>query len=212
MRKLAAIYFPLYALLMVVGREFISFLFTTQYLASWPIFAINLTTLPFLIVLADPIIRSHAEHRFFLLKVRLLTIVVLFVGLWFGTKYFGLLGAITVMVSVNLVDRLIEGAKACSIVNVRWRDVRLLKDVGKLAVAALAAGSLTAIVRMFVLGQRPFVVLVICGLVFSFLYAIFVMALSIPTIEEREKIRGAFASVLQSAARKRSFAPGLTRS
>jgi O-antigen/teichoic acid export membrane protein len=212
MRKLAAIYFPLYVLLMVVGREFISFLFTTQYLASWPIFAINLTTLPFLIVLADPIIRSHAEHRFFLLKVRLLTIVVLFVGLWFGTKYFGLLGAITVMVSVNLVDRLIEGAKACSIVNVRWRDVRLLKDVGKLAVAALAAGSLTAIVRMFVLGQRPFVVLVICGLVFSLLYAIFVMALSIPTIEEREKIRGAFASVLQSAARKRSFAPGLTRS
>jgi hypothetical protein len=63
-----------------------------------------------------------------------------------------------------------------------------------------------------VLGQRPFVVLAICGLVFSFLYAIFVMALSIPTIEEREKIRGAFASVLQSAARKRSFAPGLTRS
>jgi O-antigen/teichoic acid export membrane protein len=42
MRKLAAIYFPLYALLMVVGREFIAFLFTSQYLASWPIFAINL--------------------------------------------------------------------------------------------------------------------------------------------------------------------------
>jgi O-antigen/teichoic acid export membrane protein len=159
MRKLAAIYFPLYALLMVVGREFISFLFTDQYLASWPIFAINLTTLPFLIVLADPIIRSHAEHRFFLLKVRLLTIVVLSVGLFFGTKYFGLIGAITVMVSVNLVDRLIEGAKACSIVNVRWRDIVLLKDVGKLAVAAFAAASLTALMRMFVVGQRPFFVL-----------------------------------------------------
>jgi hypothetical protein len=74
--------------------------------------------------------------------------VLLFVGLWFGTKYFGLLGAVTVMVSVNLVDRLIEGAKACRIVNVRWRDVRLLKDVGKLAVASFAAASLTAIVRM----------------------------------------------------------------
>jgi O-antigen/teichoic acid export membrane protein len=211
MRKLAAIYFPLYALLMVVGREFIAFLFTSQYLASWPIFAINLTTLPFLIVLADPIIRSHAEHRFFLLKVRLGTIVVLFVGLWFGTKYFGLLGAVTVMVSVNLVDRLIEGAKACRIVNVRWRDVRLLKDVGKLAVASFAAASLTAIVRMFVVGQRPFVVLSLCGVVFALCDAVFVLALSIPTSEERDQIRGAFSSFLLSAARKRSFAPDLTQ-
>lgn len=209
MRKLAAIYFPMYALLMVVGREFITFLFTSQYLASWPIFAINLTTLPFLIVLADPIIRSHAEHRFFLLKVRLLTIVVLFAGLWFGTKYFGLLGAITVMVSVNLVDRLIEGGKACRIVNVRWRDIRLLKDVGKLAVASLAAASLTAIARMFLIGQRPFVVLALCGVVFALCYAVFMLALSIPTSEEREQFRGVFGSLLQSAGRKRSFAPDL---
>jgi len=210
MRKLAAIYFPLYALLMVVGREFISFLFTDQYLASWPIFAINLTTLPFLIVLADPIIRSHAEHRFFLLKVRLLTIVVLSVGLFFGTKYFGLIGAITVMVSVNLVDRLIEGAKACSIVNVRWCDIVLLKDVGKLAVAAFAAASLTALMRMFVVGQRPFLVLVVCGLVFSTAYVLIVLMLAIPTADEREEIRRACTSFIQSASRKRSLAPDLT--
>jgi O-antigen/teichoic acid export membrane protein len=210
MRKLAAIYFPLYALLMVVGKEFISFLFTSQYFASWPIFAINLTTLPFLIVLADPIIRSHAEHRFFLLKVRLLTIVVLCVGLFFGTKYFGLIGAISVMVGVNLVDRLIEGAKACHIVKVRWRDVVLLKDIGKLAVGAAAAASVTAVVRLLVLGQRPFLVLVVCGAVFSVAYALFVLTLSIPTADEREKVRRACTSFLQSTTRKRTLAPDLT--
>jgi O-antigen/teichoic acid export membrane protein len=210
MRKLAAIYFPLYALLMVVGKEFISFLFADQYLSSWPIFAINLTTLPFLIVLADPIIRSHAEHRFFLLKVRLLTIIVLAVGLFFGTKYFGLMGAVTVMVSVNLVDRLIEGAKACRIVAVRWSDIVLLKDVGKLAVASLAAASLTAVLRMFVVGQRPFIVLVVCGLVFSASYALFVLMLAIPTVDERDEIRRACTSLIQSATRKRSLAPDLT--
>jgi hypothetical protein len=63
------------------------------------------------------------------------------------------------MVGVNLVDRLIEGAKACRIVNVKWRDVVLLKDVGKLAVGSAAAAALTAVVRLLVLGQRPFLVL-----------------------------------------------------
>jgi O-antigen/teichoic acid export membrane protein len=211
MRKLAAIYFPLYALLLVVGKEFISFLFTNQYLASWPIFAINLTTLPFLIVLADPIIRSHAEHRFFLLKIRLVTIVVLVMGLWLGTKYFGLVGAVSVMAGVNVVDRLIEGAKACHIVKVTWRDVVLLKDVGKLAVACAAAASLTAVVRVFVLGQRPFLVLMVCGVVFSIAYTLFVLALSIPTSDERAKIRRACSSFLQSSTRRRALAPDLTR-
>ena len=51
-RKLAAVYFPVYALLIVVGPEFIRFLFTNRYAASWPIFAVNLTMLPASILLS----------------------------------------------------------------------------------------------------------------------------------------------------------------
>jgi hypothetical protein len=36
-RKLALVYLPVYVALMVVGRDFIVFLFTRQYLDSWPI-------------------------------------------------------------------------------------------------------------------------------------------------------------------------------
>lgn len=193
MRKLSVIYFPLYALLLVVGRELIAFLFTAQYLGSWPIFAINLSLLPFLILVADPIIRVHAEHRFFLLKLRAVTIVVLFTALLVGTKYFGLIGAISAMVCVSIVDRVIEAIKAWRIVNVTWRDIVLIKDVGKIAVAALTAGSLTAVVRMFALGQRPLIVLMICGVAFACFYVLFIWLLGIASVEEREAIRNKLA-------------------
>ena len=207
MRKLAAIYFPLYALLLVVGREMIEFLFTEQYLGSWPIFAINLSLLPFLILVADPIIRAHAEHRFFLLKVRAVTIVVLFTALLFGTKYFGLVGAISVMVGVSIIDRLIEAIKAWRIVNVTWRDIFLIKDVGKVAVATLTAGSLTVVVRMFALGQRPIVMLLTCAVAFGCFYASFMWLLGVPSLEERQAIRNKFANMHRLIRPSRALEP-----
>src|SRR6266849_5561216 len=62
-RKLAAAYLPIYALLLVVGPEFIRFLFTDRYVNSWPVFATNLTLLPLSIILMDPLYRAYAEQR-----------------------------------------------------------------------------------------------------------------------------------------------------
>ncbi len=195
MRKLAAVYFPLYAFLIVTGREFLIVLFTEQYLASWPIFVIHLTTIPFFVLITDPIMRAYAEHRFFLLKVRVVTVVLLFVALWYGTLYFGLVGAIFSMVAFSLADRFIETAKAWRIVGVRWSDAALLKDVGKVAIAALAAGTITAVARMFAAGQRPFVVLIACGIVFTCSYFAFVWLLRIPSLEERDALRSKMATL-----------------
>ena len=199
MRKAAAIYFPLYALLLVTGRELIAFLFTEQYLGSWPIFAINLTTLPFLILVSDPIIRAYAEHRFFLLKVRAAAVFVLFAALWFGTRYFGLVGAISAMVFMSVLDRLVEACKAWSIVGVTRRDVVLLKDVGKVGAAAAAAAALAAGVRLLMAGSRPFAVLAVCGVVFGCAYLALVWLLRVPTAQEREAVRVKVESALRLA-------------
>jgi O-antigen/teichoic acid export membrane protein len=207
MRKLAAVYFPLYAFLIVTGREFLVVLFTEQYLASWPIFVIHLTTIPFFVLITDPIMRAHAEHRFFLLKVRVVTVVLLFVALWYGTLYVGMVGAIAIMVAFSLADRFIETAKAWNIVGVRWRDAVLLKDVGKVAIAALAAESITAITRMSVVGQRPFLVLVACGIVFACAYVAFIWLLGIPSAEEREAVRGKLATMQRLIGGKSALEP-----
>jgi O-antigen/teichoic acid export membrane protein len=207
MRKLAVVYFPLYAFLIVAGREFLVVLFTEQYLASWPIFVIHLTTVPFFVLITDPIMRAHAEHRFFLLKIRAVTVVLLFLALWFGTLYFGLVGAISVMVFFSLLDRFIETAKAWSIVGVKWSDAALLKDIGKVAIAALTAGSLTAVVRMFAMGQRPFIVLMICGVAFACFYVLFIWSLGIASVEEREAVRNKLANVHRLIWSRRTLEP-----
>jgi O-antigen/teichoic acid export membrane protein len=209
MRKLSIVYFPLYAFLIVTGREFLVVLFTRQYLASWPIFVINLTTLPFFVLITDPIMRAYAEHRFFLLKVRSVTVVLLFVALWFGTLRFGLVGAISIMVFFSLADRFVETAKAWSIVGVTRRDAVLLKGVGKVALAAAVAGILTALTRAALVGGdlKPFLLLAACATIFGGVYLAAIMLLGVVTQEERAAVRLRFEALQQRTPWRRAPDP-----
>ena len=60
-RKLAAIYFPIYLFLLVMAHEFITFFFTSRYESSWPIFVVNLTMIPLGLVASacDPVMRAY---------------------------------------------------------------------------------------------------------------------------------------------------------
>jgi O-antigen/teichoic acid export membrane protein len=195
MRKLALVYFAIYALLLVVAREFILFLFTAKYLASTPIFVINLTMILiyFMSGIYDPIMRAYAEHRFFLLRLRAVLFVAMLAALWFGTPRLGLVGVITLVVCFNFVERVVTLAKAARIVGVRARDLVLLKDVGKLAAAATIAGASAWLVRALLSGQRPFVILVACGSVFTCVYVLAILALRIVTPDERASLTSRLA-------------------
>ena len=61
MRKLAAVYFPVVAVLFVTAPEFITVFFTRRYLASVPVFRINLLLLLLGILLEDPLFRAYVE-------------------------------------------------------------------------------------------------------------------------------------------------------
>ena len=209
MRKLAFVYLPLYALLLVVAREFITLLFTPQYLAAWPIFAINLTLIPLGILASacDPVMRAYAEHRYFLLKLRVVLLFVFVGAVWFGVLRFGMVGAITAAVLVNLIERVATARKVSRILGVGWRDAVLLKDVGKLAMAAAAAGGVTAIARLFVVESRPFWVLVVCGAVFSVTYLLLILLLKVPTSGERASLRQTFTRWQQRTPWRRVVDP-----
>jgi O-antigen/teichoic acid export membrane protein len=189
MRKLAFIYFPLYGLLMVGGRELIRWLFTDNYVGSWPIFAINLTLLPFYVIMLDPIVRAFAEQRYFLLRLRLVLFFVLLGGLWFSIKHYGIIGVISVVVAINLLEHLIVTYRSGKIMGVKLTDLRLLTDVGKLAVATLIASVVAAIVRARFLELRPFYLLLVTGLVLMLVYCSVFLALAVPTAEERATVR-----------------------
>lgn len=191
MRKLSAVLLPFYAFLIVMGREFILALFTAQYLESWPIFAINLTLVPLAIITSayDPVIRAFAEHKYFLLRLRVVLLLLFIAALWFGLARFGMMGAVVSMVSINVIDRLITARKVKNILGVTRKDFVLLKDVGKLAVAAAIAGLATAFLRSLILGTRPILMLIAGGCVFALTYLAAVFALGVLTTNERGMIQ-----------------------
>jgi len=191
MRKLATAYFAIYAFLVVMGREFIIVLFREQYLASWPVFAINLAMIPLGIIATayDPVIRAYPEQRFFLLRVRAVVLGALSVALWLWTERIGLVGVISLVVATNLVERAIVAVRCGKVLGATRGDVHLFKDVGKLACAALCAALATALLRSFIVeAVPPFLALTICGVCFASIYLAAILLLRILSPEERDGI------------------------
>ena len=140
MKKLALVYFPLFCFLMIVAEEFITTLFTKDYLGSVPIFRTNLILLPFYCLMLDPIGRAFPEVGRFVLKVRAVLFVALLTALYFGIQYFDLRGMIAIVVGVVLIERAVSLTKILKILEVKSADIYLLKSVGKTALAASVAG------------------------------------------------------------------------
>jgi O-antigen/teichoic acid export membrane protein len=168
--KLAAVYFPVYAFLMVAGREFLQVLFTARFAQSWPIFAVNLTLLPLGIILLDPLYRAFERERYFLLRLRLMLAGVLIAALWLFTARAGLLGVIAMVVAIVAVERMAMAIHFGRLLGVTARDMVLLGDVGKLAMAAVGAGAIAALARLLVAPRGDLAVLVGCGAVFAGVY------------------------------------------
>jgi len=108
--------------------------------------------------------------------------------LWFGTKYFGLVGAISSVVIVSLAERVITVIRFSRILGAQWSDLTELADVAKLALIAAAAALVTAVVRTQILSYKPFFILAICGVVFGCIYVAGVLLWGIPTADEKRLV------------------------
>lgn len=198
MRKLAALYFPLYACLLVIGREFVTVLFTESYRASWPIFAVNLTMIPLCMLTAacDPVLRAYPSCTSLLVRLRVAMVALLVAGLWVVTAHHWLLGAIVVMVCVGMIDRLTVSVMLGRVLHVSWRHLPFFRDVAKLAAAAALAGVAAAGVRLLVAGAGPLGVLIAGSAALAVVYVASVAALGVPTPEERDVVRGRVLAIL----------------
>jgi hypothetical protein len=147
-------------------------LFTARFADSWPIFAVNLTLLPLGIVLLDPLYRAYERERYFLLRFRLVLAAVLIVVLWLFTARLGLLGVIAMVVAIAAFERSVMAVHFARRLGVNARDAVLLRDIGKLAVAALAAGVITLLIRFVLAPKGAFIVLAGCGAAFAIVYLV----------------------------------------
>jgi len=202
MRKLAAVMFPVYAFLMVVGPQFIEFLFSDRYLASWPIFRINLTLLPLGVLMFDPIVRAYAEYRYLLLKIKLAFFVALLAALWWATPRFGMIGAISSVMIIGVADRAVQTWIFGRVLRFGRRHWPLLMAPTKLALSAAAAAALAAAVRLPLLGSRPVVVLLACGTVFTLAYLAFVKMFGVAEPNEIQFLAQALLRPVQEIGRR----------
>lgn len=207
MRKLSAVYLPLCGFMLVVGRELIALLFTESYLASWPVFAVNLALFPIYCLTVDPIMRAYAEHRFFLLKLRAV-LLALFVCAWLALKdQTGLVGVSLLVVGMNAFERAATAAKAARIVGATWRDVLLLKDVAKVAAAVVLASLAALTARALIGGAAPAIVIVVCGAVFGIAYPACLLLLGVVDAGERDSLRRGLARFQSRLMGRRAAAP-----
>ena len=154
-------------------------------------YAISLSMLPLSILSAgnDPVLRAYPEHLRFLLVVRVVMVGFLLAGLWFGTAYFGLEGAIMAVVGVGFFERFVLTLKVSRVLGASCRNLTYFMDVGKVALASLAAAAAAAAVREWTVGGPPSVVLLSCGLAFAAAYVAAVLSLGILAPEEVQFIR-----------------------
>jgi O-antigen/teichoic acid export membrane protein len=146
MQKLAFVYFPIYVFLMITAKTFIITLFTEKYEASASVFVVNLTLLPFSILITDPIVRSYKELGRLFLLTRIFVLTLLIGVLYWGLGTFGLQGMIMTAVGAVLFERAIAEGMVIRKLGLGWQHLRLLKSVAKTAAAAMVAGALTYVV------------------------------------------------------------------
>jgi len=195
-RKLALVYFPLSAFLLVAGHEVVIFLFTRQYEASWPIFAIAVAILPMNAIVLDPVTRAHSE-RFFFLRLRLIVLAVLTTVLALYAPVLGLVGVMAAVFTAISTIWLAGVWRMSRLLGVGRAELRAFRPVGWIAVSALAAAAVTVVARTLVLGLPEWQVIAACGIVFVAVYAI---GLHLSGVMATAEVRALFDDLRRTAA------------
>jgi O-antigen/teichoic acid export membrane protein len=182
-RKLALVFFPLFAVLVINAHDVIVFLFTERYAASIPIFMIWSATILSATMQAESVLRVYAQIRFlFLLKV--LSLVIVSTMMYPFLSRFGLKGAVFITLLASLVF------KVCCLIKINKQMQSSAAKVlpwGSLAAIAGAtvASSLIAVAVQMALNMPVLLRGMIVGCVFAISYLVMLMRFGVLRPEEK---------------------------
>jgi O-antigen/teichoic acid export membrane protein len=203
-RKLAYFFAPAFALMFVLRRELITLLFTENYAASAPIFAVNLFSVLLGIAVHLHILRLFDQLKFFRLKLYLALIPVTLGALYVGFRVGGLIGVAVAAVSIQTLDAGVTMARIKRELGMSRRDLRCLAPLLlRIAAAAAAAGMVAAATR-FTLGHAKTPVnFLICAAVFGLVYLIAAAAVGAISKEEKAGLSNLWEALSRRWARFR---------
>jgi len=159
MGKIAIVFLPVYVFFQITATTLITTLFTKNFAESVPIFLVNITLLPFYVFIIDPLIRAFGSLGKFILRLRIFIVALLLPALYFGMQRFDLTGMIAIVVAASLIERFVSIRKLCRQLEVNLSDIRLLKPIGKTAIAAVLSGIPGFVVYSWIKFKSPNLVL-----------------------------------------------------
>jgi len=186
-RKLALIFFPLVALLIVASPEIITFLFTDQYAASAPIFALWALSIALSVLQTDGVMRVHAQIGF-LFRVNLVRLALVMILIRPLMTAFGLQGPVLVTLLAMGVAKGLHLRRMGQVMRLKASEWLPWPSLG--AIAAVSVTSVLPVlgVRAFLGGPR-FLVLVAEGAAYALTYLVLLFTTGLIDAEERAGLR-----------------------
>jgi len=166
--------FPLFAFFLFVASDFITVLFTKQYVASIPLFRIALLSILFASINTGVILNAYAETRyqmyigFFRLGVAMLTLYV-FVKIW------GVVGAVVADILVMVFFRVIILHKVARVLGIAYKNIIAWKENGLILCISLLSGVPLLFMKKYLCLQPLPSFLLSCPVYFAFYGIISVM-------------------------------------
>lgn len=137
-RKLALIFFPMVAGLLITANALIVMLFTSAYERSAPIFMVWTLSMLFATLMTDGALRVLAETRFLILQNLLRLVLIIALIQWFLAR-FDLMGAILVTLLATAVAKVVALARIKHVLKVPLARLLPWKSLGITALIASAA-------------------------------------------------------------------------
>lgn len=139
-RKLALIFFPLFAILLITSEDFVVLLYTDSYRSSIPIFRIFIWILPLAAILVEYIPRALG-NSVFVVRVNTLTLLFNIIIVLVMLKLFGIAGAAVGFVCSRAVRKVLILNYIQKQLNTSWLQLfnvrSLLPIIGSIAVSML---------------------------------------------------------------------------
>ena len=189
-RKLALVFFPLVAFLMIASRDIITLLFTNAYAASAPIFAVWVFTIALSVIQTDGVMRVYAAVPF-LFKANLvrLALVVAFVGP--SMAAFGLYGPVLVTIFAMTVAKTLHLFRMKTLMGVSAAELLPWRSLAA-AISVSAASVVPALAVRAAITGPPLFAIVAEATAFGLTYLAFAVSFGLFDSNERASLVKAF--------------------
>jgi len=187
-RRLALVFAPLVALLLVTAQPIITFLFTERYAASVPVFMVSSLAVLLAMFQVDGVLRVYAQTRLlFALNVLRLALVLSLISWSLSTWH--LVGAIGVTVSAVAVMKTLAIVRLRTVMGVSLAQVLPWRSLGIILGVAAAAAAAALVVRL-VGDAPPLAELCAMGVVYAIAYSTGLALFGVLSPAERLTVKG----------------------